>query len=160
MKLSQRAFLVTENMPDRRFEAAVKRISPVMDASSGTFKVTVGIRDRENLLKPGMYMSVQIITDTHCNALLIPKAAVVYDNGLPYAFFTSQDTLARRVRLEKGYSDIKNIEILNGADENDQVIVIGQNGLKDGARIKITPGILKDDQEITSRDTLLNQEAL
>ncbi|MFH1069077.1 MAG: efflux RND transporter periplasmic adaptor subunit [Candidatus Glassbacteria bacterium] len=156
----QRAFLQTDNLPDQRFEATVKRVSPVMDAASGTFKVTVGVKDLRNLLKPGMYVAVHIITDTHSAALLIPKAAVVYDNGLPYAYFVREDTLAGRVRLEKGYSDTKNIEVLAGVAEHDRVIVIGQKGLKDGARIKIIAGILDIDREVTSRDTLLSEGTL
>ena len=140
----QKAFLTTDNFPGRRFAAVVKRISPTVDASSGTFRVTVGLKDLEEELRPGMFVAVHIITDTHENALLIPKSSVVYENGLPYAFFLEQDTLVRRVRLEKGFSDEQYVEVLSSVSDTDRVVVVGQNGLKDGARIKVVAGLLEE----------------
>ncbi|HUU28054.1 MAG TPA: efflux RND transporter periplasmic adaptor subunit [archaeon] len=140
----QPAYLSTDNLPDMRFNAVVKRISPAVDASSGTFKVTVGVSDPEENLRPGMFVSVHIVTDTHKDALLIPKAAVIYENGLPYVFFVDRDTLARRVRLERGFSDEQYVEVLSAVGETDQVIVVGQNGLKDGARIKVVAGLFEE----------------
>ncbi|HUU28061.1 MAG TPA: efflux RND transporter periplasmic adaptor subunit [archaeon] len=144
VKVGQTVYLGTDNFPDSRFEGRVKRISPAVDAATGTFKVTVGVSDPETRLRPGMFVSVKMVTETHTNALLIPKAAVVYENGSPYAFIVEQDTLARRVRLERGFSDEDYVEILSQINETDRVVVVGQNGLKDEARIKVVAGLLKE----------------
>ena len=156
----QRAYLTTDNLPDMQFEARIKRVSPAVDAQNGTFKATVGVNDPGDRLRPGMFVSVHIVTETHENALLIPKSAVVYDNGLPHAFFVEQDTLARRMRLDKGFSNENYMEVLSSVDENDRVIVVGQNGLKDGMRIKIVSSPLEQAEQIATKDTILNKSAL
>ena len=158
VKKGQQAYLSTDNIPDIHFESYVKRLSPHVDAESGTFKVTVGVNDPENRLRPGMYVSVHIVTETHRYALLIPKAAVVYENGLPYSFFIEHDTLARRIRLERGFSNERYVEVLSSISDTDRVVVVGQNGLKDGARIKIVAGLLEEPEQASSDSAAVEEK--
>jgi len=152
VKKGQPAYLSSKNLQDKRFEARIKRLAPAVDAESGTFKVTVGVLDPENGLRPGMFVSVHIVTDTHRNALLIPKSALLYENGSPYAFFVEEDTLTRRVRLETGFSNERYIEVLSSVSDQDRVIVAGQNGLKDNDRIKVVAGLLQENEQIAGRE--------
>ena len=157
----QEAFVSSDNLPGQQFDAYVKRISPTVEASSGTFKVTVGLKDTEEKLRPGMFVSVHIVTDTHEEARLIPKSSVVYENGLPYAFFLERDTLVRRVRLETGYSNQNYLEILSASvTDTDKVVVVGQNGLKDGANIKVVQSLLDEpEKEYSATDSVPDNTA-
>ena len=132
----QRASITSEFLPDKYFKGWVKRISPVVDPRSGTFKVTVGLRDRFEYLRPGLSVSVQIITDTHQEAVLIPKQAVVYDGGDKYVFAV-RDTIAEKVQLVQGFENADFIEALADVDPGTPIIIVGQNGLKDQARVRV-----------------------
>ena len=132
----QRAMITSEFLPDKRFSGWVKRISPVVDPRSGTFKVTVGLRDRFEFLRPGLFVNVQIITDTHEQAVLIPKQAVVYDGGEKFVFAVD-DTAAVRVELKAGFENADYIESMAQIEPGDQIIIVGQNGLKDKARVRV-----------------------
>ena len=132
----QPALITSEFLPDKRFQGWVKRISPVVDPRSGTFKVTVGLRDRWEYLRPGLFVNVRIITDTHTNAVLIPKQAIVYDGGDRFVFAV-EDTAAARIKLQPGFEDADFIESLAGIDSGTPIIVVGQNGLKDRTRVRI-----------------------
>lgn len=134
--VDQEAVITSEFLPDKRFRGWVKRISPVVDPRSGTFKVTVGLRDRWEYLRPGLFVNVRIITDTHEEAVLIPKQAVVYDGGDKYVF-TVADTLATRIKLQAGFEDVDYIEAMADIEPGTPVIVVGQNGLKDQVRVRI-----------------------
>ena len=158
VKKGQQAYLSTDNIPGKHFEAHIKRLSPHVDAASGTFKATVGLNDPENKLRPGMFVSVHIVTATHRDALLIPKAAVVYENGLPYSFFIDRDTLARRVRIERGFSNEQYLEVLSAIGDTDRVVVVGQNGLKDGARIRIVAGLLEEPEQASGDSTAVEEK--
>ncbi len=133
----QKALVLTEVLPDRRFEGWVKRISPIIDAQSGTFKVTVGVRDPRNELRPGMYVQVQLIEDTHENVPLVPKMALIYENERRYLFILHGDT-ALKVQLRSGYEDAEKVELLNPIKTGTPVVVLGQNGLRDGTLVKVT----------------------
>lgn len=64
----------------------VERIAPVIDPSSGTFRVTVGLEPGQNTLRPGQFVSVQIEVDQHTDVLVVAKSAVVYDDGRPVVY--------------------------------------------------------------------------
>ena len=132
----QQAMVTSDFLKDRRFQGWVKRISPVVDPKSGTFKVTVGLKDRWEFLRPGIFVNVRIITDTHAEAVLVPKQAIVYDGGDRYVFVV-QDSTASRIKLEGGYEDGEHVEALAGVEAGEPIIVVGQNGLKDKAKVKI-----------------------
>jgi membrane fusion protein (multidrug efflux system) len=132
----QEAAIGSDFLPDQQFDGWVKRISPVVDPRSGTFKVTVGVRDRFEALRPGIFVNVRIVTDTHEEAVLVPKDAVVYDGGEQYVFAV-RDSLAQRILLKLGYESAHEVEALADIAAGDRVITVGQNGLKDGARVRV-----------------------
>ncbi|OQY27993.1 MAG: hypothetical protein B6244_08595 [Candidatus Cloacimonetes bacterium 4572_55] len=139
----QFAFLTSDYLGDKKFQGWVKRVSPVIDPNTGTFKVTVGVKNPDNTLKPGMFVNAHVITDLHESTLLIPKTAVVYENELMNVFVV-RDSVAHKVLLNIGYQDYEKIEVLSELQDTDRVIVVGQFGLKDKTKIKV----------VAERDTL------
>jgi membrane fusion protein, multidrug efflux system len=132
----QSALVTSEFLPDRTFQGWVKRISPVIDPKSGTFKVTVGVRgDKPSDLPPGLFVGVRIITDTRENAVLVPKRAVVYEGGERYVFVVEKNRALKK-KLSVGYEDPQNVEALGGLEVGSAVIVLGQSGLKDGSMVR------------------------
>lgn len=134
---NQPAVVSSDFLPDRTFKGWVKRISPVIDPKSGTFRVTVGVRgEKPTDLPPGLFVGVRIITDTRQNAVLVPKRAVVYEGGERYVYAVVNDRAVKR-KLVVGYEDPQNIEATSGFDVGIPVVVLGQNGLKDGSFVRI-----------------------
>ena len=132
----QPAVVTSEFLPDRSFKGWVKRISPVIDPKSGTFKVTVGVRgDKPTELPPGLFVGVRVVTDTRPSAVLVPKRAVVYEGGERYVFTVTND-LATKRKLVAGFEDPQNIEAVSGLEPGTEVIVVGHSGLKDGASVR------------------------
>jgi membrane fusion protein (multidrug efflux system) len=132
----QPAVVTSEFLPDRTFSGWVKRISPVIDPKSGTFKVTVGVRgDKPADLPPGLFVNVRIITDTRPNAVLVPKRALIYEGGERYVFAVVNDRAVKR-KLAAGYEDPENMEAVSGFEPGATVIVLGQSGLKDGSLVR------------------------
>ena len=64
----------------------VLRLSPVVDAQTGTFRVTVAPVGDQGLLRPGQFVSVRIQVDHHEGTMVLPRRAVLYDRGEPYVF--------------------------------------------------------------------------
>jgi membrane fusion protein (multidrug efflux system) len=134
--LDQPAVVTSEFLADRVFKGWVKRISPVIDPKSGTFKVTVGVRgDKPAELPPGLFVSVRIVTDTRPDAVLVPKRAIVYEGGERF-FLTVANEIATKRKLQAGFEDPQNIEATAGVEPGAQVIVVGHAGLKDGAAVR------------------------
>ncbi|RKY89149.1 hypothetical protein DRQ09_01845 [candidate division KSB1 bacterium] len=138
LKVKQKAKLTVEMMKNKEFWGEIKMISPVVDPQSGTIKVTIEINDEKNVLRPGMFASVYIITETHKKAKVIPKKALLLETAEDVVF-KFDNGIARKVSIKKGFEDGERIEVLDGLDFGDRVIVVGQEGLRDGAEVRI-PG--------------------
>jgi membrane fusion protein, multidrug efflux system len=116
----------------------VDRISPVVDQSSGTVKVTVELAPTGGL-KPGAFVRVEIQTDTRQDAVLIPKKAVVEEDGEHYVFIANGDS-AKRTKVSLGYEWSGQVEVRQGVSAGAKVVVAGHGTLKDGGKIKIIQG--------------------
>ena len=136
LRIGQPATITTDFLPETSFRGWIKRMSPAVDPESGTLKVTLGLEDSAHQLKPGMFISVEIITDTHEDAVLVPKEAVVYEGGERYVFIVRDET-ASKVLVDGGLEDSLNVEVLSMIDAGVPVIVRGQSGLKDQSRVRI-----------------------
>ena len=141
--VGQTARITVEAAPEREFTGTVKMISPVVDPESGTVKVTVEIpRTDASLLRPGMFASVYIITETRRNTLVIPKKALVLEGegNQVFTFETDPETgrgQAQRKRIEIGFTDSDRLEILSGLTQGEQVITVGQEGLRPGSPVRL-----------------------
>ena len=135
----QFARLIVDALPDDGFEGEVTRVAPEVDPTSGTFRVTVTLDNTDGRLKPGMFGRVDVRTDVRPNALLTPLEAVVTLRDRSSVFVVSDDFAERR-QVTTGYVSDGNIEILSGAREGEQVVMTGQDGLRDGTRVSIVEG--------------------
>jgi membrane fusion protein, multidrug efflux system len=114
----------------------VARISPIVDQATGTVKVTVEIDRASGGFKPGAFVRVGIQTDTRSNTVLIPKRAVLEEDGEKYVYVANGES-AKRVKVTLGYETNGKVEIRQGLSVGQQVVVAGQGGLKEGTKIKI-----------------------
>ncbi|WP_179137928.1 efflux RND transporter periplasmic adaptor subunit [Candidatus Entotheonella palauensis] len=134
--IGQDTYVETEALQAERFAARVKLISPVVEAESGTFKVTVELLNPPPTLKPGMFATVLITVATRDQTLVIPKRALTLDSSRPTVYRLEKGR-ARRVPLKVGLSDNDRIEVLSGLTEGDRIIVVGQEKLLDEMRVKV-----------------------
>lgn len=139
LTLNQPARVFTSAFGNHQHPGYIKRIAPIVDAKTGTVKVTIGFEDVQQL-RPGMYVKVVIVLATHTDALLIPKRAIGYDNDQQmYVFRVKSDRRVERVSFQPLISDKDNVQPASGFSPGDQIVVAGQAGLKDGSRIRL-PG--------------------
>ncbi|GAB5559167.1 MAG: efflux RND transporter periplasmic adaptor subunit [Synoicihabitans sp.] len=149
--VDQSAEITSEFLPDKAYAAWVKRISPIIDPASGTFKVTVGVREPGAAIVPGLFVRASITTEERPEALLIPKSAVVYEGGSQYVFTVRRDR-AMRLALDAGFENPTHIEVRSGLQEGDEVVVLGQSGLKDRSPVKIVDPVMPTEDDESDAD--------
>jgi membrane fusion protein (multidrug efflux system) len=136
LRAGQPAGITVDAISGAEFSGRIARISPVVDPTTGTIKVTVEVRDPSRQLKAGMFGRVNIVYDVHANALLAPKGAVLAEDA-ESAVFVVQDSVAYRKVVKTGYVNGAHIEILRGLQAGDKIVTIGQGGLKDSSRVEV-----------------------
>lgn len=139
LKPEQPVDLVLES-DGTRLRGRIKLVSPTIDPSSGTIKVTVEINQYPSHVRPGDFAQVQIVTEQRTGATLVPKIALVNDRGEQVLYVSQADTTAERRVVEVGFQDDLNAQIVQGINAGERVVVKGQRSLKHGSAIKVLDG--------------------
>lgn len=129
------------------FEGKVDRVSPVMDASSGTFRVVCAF-DNAPELRPGMFGRIEVVYDQRANALTIPRLALLEGENDP-AVFVVRDNKAVRTPVTLGYSNGEIAEVLSGLKEGDAVVTAGKVAIRDGSEVQVIAASI-DKQSVSS----------
>ncbi len=135
VRVGQVAELELDSQPGRSFPARVTIVNPTVDRTNGTFKVTMEISDREGILRPGSFARVRLTSGSFSDAIVLPRKAVVSEDGDSYVFVAQGDTV-HRVAVRLGAISGDTAQILAGLAPGQKVVTVGQGGLKPGARIK------------------------
>ena len=145
--------------PGRTFTGRVTDLYPTASTSSRNFNVRVAIPNSGHLLRPGMFARGSVVS-LQRRGIVIPKDALVGD-GTDYAVFVVQNSkTAVRKPVKVGIQTSETSEILQGLQEGDQVIVAGQDSLKNGSAVLIekTPTTVSGPSATASKPGV-NQEA-
>jgi membrane fusion protein (multidrug efflux system) len=81
LKAGQPVRMSVDALGNKAFDGSIARIAPVVDAASGTFRVTCEFRDSTQTLKPGMFGRIEVAYDQRHNALVVPRNAIVEEDG-------------------------------------------------------------------------------
>lgn len=136
IRKGQRAELLADAIPGKLFTGQVERISPTIDPTTGTFKVTVYMDQNQENLRPGMFGRVKIVYDTRENTKMIPKAAIISEDETQ-SVFVIKDSLAFRKNIRTGYINGTNIEVIDGLEDGEMVVTTGQGSLTDSTKVNI-----------------------
>lgn len=139
LELDQTVELVLDS-DGRVLQGTIALISPVIDPTSGTIKVTVELPDYPAGTRPGDFAEVRIVTELRPEAVLVPRVAVVNEKGESLLFVVGDENKAERRVVEVGFTDRDLAQILSGVRVGERVVVKGQRSLKPGQSLKILDG--------------------
>lgn len=138
LRVGQDALVMGKAAKGRSGIGKLERIAPVVDATTGTVKLTIGLPAEltggDAGFLPGMYAEVTLTTETRPKATLVSKQALVYDEEQPYLFVAKDDRVAR-VKVELGLTDRDHAEVVSGVAVGDEIVLAGHAGLKDGGLV-------------------------
>lgn len=133
----QTAVITTDAYPDREFAGTIERIAPILKEAARQARVEIIISNPENVLKPGMFVRVEIEYERHDDATVIPVNALIKRGGTTNIFLADRQTMrVRLVPVEPGIISGNMAEILTPAVSGD-VVIVGQHLLDDGAKITL-----------------------
>ena len=126
-----------EGLPGKKFESEVTRFSYALDEATKTMLAEIELANPNLELRPGMYATVKIGIEHKENALLLPAGAVLAEKA-GTSIFVVNGNKAKKTKVQIGFNDGKNIEILNGASPDQQVILVGKQAIADGQAISVS----------------------
>ncbi|MBN2034439.1 MAG: efflux RND transporter periplasmic adaptor subunit [Deltaproteobacteria bacterium] len=137
--IGQGASVATDAYPGKGFSGRVVRIAPLIKEVSRSARVEIEIPNSEQLLKPGMFIRVQIEFSRIEEATVVPLTAVVKRNGEQGVFHVNMEEMkARFVPVKFGLMDNTFVQVLE-PPMTGEVVTLGHHFLEEDAPV-ILPG--------------------
>ena len=120
----------------------VTNVARVLDPESRTFSLEVSIDNPEQKLRPGMYVTVEIILDRSENTVMVPESSLVFRNDTQVVFIVDGDekTQAKMKQVRVGLRRDGIAEISEGINSEDRIIIKGNAFLEEGQLIEPVDG--------------------
>ena len=136
VKVGQKAWITHYTLPKDTIIGEITELSPAISSETRTFKGKLMIDNRNLLIRPGMFVKADIVTESHSSTMVIPKNIVRNERNRRIVFVVDQG-IARAKNIRLGLEDKTSVEVLSGLDKDDQLIVRGFETLRDGSKVKI-----------------------
>jgi membrane fusion protein, multidrug efflux system len=94
------------------------------------------IPNKSQELKPGLFARVMVYTGAPREALLIPITSLLYE-GTKTRVFLNENSKARERYLKLGRKYGEMMEIVEGLQAGEQLVIVGQNTLTDGVTVRV-----------------------
>ena len=143
VKRGQTAQIELDAMPGRKFAAQIQAIDPLIDANGRSVGVRGCIDNRAGQLRPGMFARVNPVFGVRDNARVLPEEAIVPQGGKQYVIKLNKTDdgktqTTQRVEVKLGLRSPGKVEIVEGVEVGDTVVVAGQQRIqKDGTVVSV-----------------------
>lgn len=137
VKKGMKAKATSDIYPEEVFQGEAIRIYPVVNEATRTFQVEIKIDNPQEKLRPGMFVRIHLAFGMD-EALLVPSVAVLKQTGTNnrYLFVNNQNKAEMRlVKIGSLFDDY--LEIREGLNEGEELVVVGQNKLSNNSALEI-----------------------
>jgi RND family efflux transporter MFP subunit len=136
LKVGQPVTVTTEVYPNEKFKGAISFISQKGDATHN-YQIQIKLPNTSaHPLKAGTYVYVDFARKSNAPLLLIPRTALVESFKNPYVYVVENGKAVVR-KITPGREIGNNIEVVEGINEGEEVVVNGQINLSEGASVKM-----------------------
>jgi HlyD family secretion protein len=145
IRLGQKAEVVPDAFPDRKYDAEVVKLYPQVNRQKGTLKVEVAIPGADEWLRPDTSVRIVFLEDAtpaqaggaDAAVVTVPRAAVRTDSGASFAWVVTEGRLRRQPLVlgrELGEQVVVETGLLGG-----EALVVGDPGseLAEGQRVEV-----------------------
>jgi len=136
LRKDQDVMFKVDSFPDFEFKGRVNAIYPSLEERTRTLQVEALVPNHDAKLKPGLFAKVTLYTGQTRDIIVVPITAVLYEDSRVKVFVAEGDRAKERpVKIGSKYGE--HVEILEGLQKDETVVVVGQNNLAEGVKINV-----------------------
>ena len=138
MRQGQKARVSVGALGDTSFDGTVEEIGVVADPIAHSYKVKIAVDNLKHEIRPGMICNVTIESRSDAHGVVVPSRAVLIDEkGETYVYVVTPQNIAERKNVVAGELLNDGIEVRNGLQPGDAVVVSGQHKLVDQSTVQV-----------------------
>jgi len=116
--------------PDETFKGRITYVGDVLDPSTRTMQLRLELPNADGRLKPEMFASVRLYSESQADRLAVPEAALQRDQGRTFVFVQHNANEYEFREVEVGESNGTLTSIIAGLHEGEPVVTQGAFVLK------------------------------
>lgn len=129
------------NGSDQTLPGKVVRTTKSLDPVTRTLIAEADLPNQNHQLHPGMSIMGTLYLQEHKNALVIPPDSVIvdiHDKSKKFVFIVEEGR-TRRIPVTLGIDDGVSIEVVDGLNEENEVVVVGKSSIVEGVKVATFP---------------------
>jgi membrane fusion protein, multidrug efflux system len=115
---------------------SITQLSPAINADTRTFKGNISVSNPKFLLRPGMFVKADIVTNHKDSVIVIPKSIILSRQHGKTVFIVDRGIVGERI-IETGLENITDVEVIKGLAKNDRLVTSGFETLSNKSKVKI-----------------------
>jgi RND family efflux transporter MFP subunit len=136
IKPGQPAKLTNYTIPEDTIVGSITQLSPAINADTRTFKGNISVNNPKYLLRPGMFVKVDIVTNHKDSVIVIPKAIILSRQRGKTVFTYDRGIVAEKI-IETGLENVTEVEVTKGLAKNERIVISGFETLSNKSKVKI-----------------------
>jgi RND family efflux transporter MFP subunit len=136
IKPGQTVNLTNYTIPDDTIIGSITQLSPAIDSDTRTFKGKISVNNPDLLLRPGMFVKADIVTNHKDSVIVIAKSIILSRQRGKTVFIVDRGVAAERV-IETGLENLTDVEVTRGLAKNERVVTSGFETLSNKSKVKI-----------------------
>jgi membrane fusion protein, multidrug efflux system len=136
IKPGQLVKLTNYTIPQDTIIGNITQLSPAINADTRTFKGNISINNPKYLLRPGMFVKADIVTNHKDSVIVISKSIILSRQRGKTVFIIDRGVAAERI-IETGLENITEVEVTKGLIRNDRIVSSGFETLSNKSKVKI-----------------------
>ncbi len=121
----------TDAYPGRIFQGVIERVGNVANPVTRSFEIDARLGNPGGELRSGMITTIRILLDKR-RCLVVPAEALLDEREGEARVFTVSDGVARSVEIGIGNRQDRDVELVSGLRQGDEVLIYGHHQVRDG----------------------------
>lgn len=153
LSVDQTVELTVQAYPDHTYTGRIEALNPGIDPGTRSVHIRAILDNPNALLRPGMFAEVRTLLPRQDNVLTVPQQAITYapyGNSVFVVIEKDGQKVVQRRQVRTGSTRDGRVEILEGLEQGDEIVVSGQNKLRNDQPIQVNNSIDLDRKDVVT----------
>jgi RND family efflux transporter MFP subunit len=126
--------------PEKVFKGIVTRFAKALDPTARTLLTEVDVSNEDGSLYAGLYGTVKFFMHPSEINFIIPTTALIIRSGFPQVAVVDENNIVHLKRVQIGRDYGNQMEITNGLNADERIIVIPTDKIKENTKVEVISG--------------------
>lgn len=136
LQSGQEVLVTNYTFPEDTLMAKITQLSPAIDPESRSFKGVITVKNPDLLLRPGMFVSANVVVTSIDSTIVLPKDMILSKERGNTVFVIVKGIAQERI-VKFGLENPTEVQILSGLTIGERVVIKGYETLRSQAKVKV-----------------------